>query len=262
VKTESYIRERQRVDRELEKAKKFARQIARSIEIPRFYREKMREVERSRRLFRSSSLVKECLILVREREDSIGHGIVHVRKVAIDAGAISLIENSPFLPIPEVRRMVLLAHIAGVLHDIRRMEKDHARVSAGEAEKLLALFNLSAHEIAAITCAIGNHEAFRPADPLEDPWAQLLSDALYDADKFRWGPDNFTEMLWDMVEYRKASLDAVLTRFLKGMEGIERIRDTFRTRTGKIYGPDFIDRGIEIGTKFYEAIVRKGGKCF
>jgi hypothetical protein len=58
-------------------------------------------------------------------------------------------------------------------------------------------------------------------------------------------------MLWDMVEYRKASLEAVLKRFPKGMEGIERIRNTFRTRTGRIYGPDFIDRGIEIGVKFY-----------
>ena len=123
------------MDRELEKAKKFARQIARSIEIPRFYQEKIREVERSRRLFSSSPLVRECLTLVREREDRIGHGIVHVRKVAIDAGAISLIENGPVLPMPEVRRMVLLAHIAGVLHDIRRLENDHARVSAGEAGK-------------------------------------------------------------------------------------------------------------------------------
>jgi hypothetical protein len=53
------------------------------------------------------------------------------------------------------------------------------------------------------------------------------------------------------VEYRKAPLDAILGRFLKGMEGIERIRETFRTQTGKKYGPDFIDRGIEIGMKFY-----------
>jgi len=244
------------LDRELENAKKLARQIARSVEIPRFYREKMRDVERSRRLFRTSNLVKECLALVRGREDRIGHGIVHVRKVAIDAGAISLIENSPLRPIPEVRRIVLLAHIAGVLHDIRRREKDHARVSAEEAGKVLAFFNLSAHEIAAITGAIANHEAFRPADPLEDPLARFLSDALYDADKFRWGPDNFTEMLWDMVEYRKASLDAVLARFLKGMEGIERIRNTFRTCTGKMYGPDFIDRGIEIGMKFYDTTIK------
>lgn len=246
--------------RELEEARKIARKIARSIEPPRFYQEKIREVGKSRRMFSSSPLVRKCLALVREREDSLGHGIVHVRKVSIDAGAIALIENGPVLPVPEVRRLVLLAHIAGVLHDIRRLEKDHARVSAEEAGKLLALFDLSTHEVAAITGAIGNHEAFRPADPLKDELAIFLSDALYDADKFRWGPDNFTEMLWDMVEYRKASLDAVLARFLKGMEGIKRIRDTFRTRTGKIYGPDFIDRGIDIGMNFYVTMLKKRGE--
>ena len=243
--------------RELEEARKIARKIGRSVEIPKFYREKMREVERSRRLFSSSPLVIECLTIVREREGGIGHGIGHVRKVAIDAGAISLIESCNVRPMREVRRIVLLAHVAGVLHDIRRLEKDHARVSAEEAGKLLAFFTLPAHEIAAITGAIGNHEAFRTADPLEDPLARFLSDTLYDADKFRWGPDNFTEMLWDMVDYRKVSLDTVITRFLKGMEGIERIRNTFRTRTGKMYGPDFIDRGIEIGTKLYETMVKK-----
>jgi hypothetical protein len=58
-----------------------------------------------------------------------------------------------------------------------------------------------------------------------------------------------------MVEYRKASLDALLKRFLRGMEGIKRIRETFRTHTGRIYGPDFIDRGIEIGMKFYTEII-------
>ncbi len=121
---------------------------------------------------------------------------------------------------------------------------------------LLTRFDLAEREVQAITGAIRNHEAFRAAEILEDPLAQFLSDALYDADKFRWGPDNFTEMLWDMVEYRKASLDALLTRFLKGMEGIKRIRETFRTQTGKIYGPDFIDRGIEIGMKFYTDILQ------
>jgi hypothetical protein len=243
------------LDRELEEAKRLARRIARCTGSPKFYTEKKREVEASRRLFRSSPFVRECLELVSGREDGIGHGIGHSRKVAIDVGAISLVEYAPFRQRSEVRRMVLLTHLAGVLHDIRRLEKDHARVSAREAALLLARFDLAEREVAAITGAIRNHEAFRPAEILEDPLAQFLSDALYDADKFRWGPDNFTEMLWDMVEYRKASLDALLTRFLKGMEGITRIRETFRTQTGKIYGPDFIDRGIEIGMKFYSEIL-------
>ncbi len=244
------------MDRELEEAKRLARRIARSTGSPRFYTDKRREVEGSRRLFGSSSLVRECLNLMSEREDGIGHGIVHSRKVAIDAGAISLIEYTPFRQRSEVRRIVLLAHVAGVLHDIRRLEKDHAQASAGEAGMLLARFDLADREVLAITGAIRNHEAFRAAEVLEDPLAQFLSDALYDADKFRWGPDNFTEMLWDMVEYRKASLDALLKRFLRGMEGIKRIRETFRTQTGRIYGPDFIDRGIEIGMKFYTDILQ------
>ena len=244
------------MDKELQEARRFARKIARVVGPPIFYREKKREVDRSRRLFASSPLVNECLDLVRNRKDGIGHGIVHVRKVAIDAGAISLVEKSPVFKRSEVRHFVLLAHLAGVLHDIRRLEKNHAQVSADEAGILLSQFDLPKHEIEAITGAIRNHEAFQPAAIMEDPLARFLSDALYDADKFRWGPDNFTDMIWDMVEYRKASLDAVLKRFLKGMEGVKRIRDTFRTDTGKTYGPDFIDRGIKIGMKFYTIMLQ------
>ncbi|MGO9136892.1 MAG: hypothetical protein ACLP9S_16445 [Syntrophales bacterium] len=244
------------MDEELEEAKRLARRIARSTGSPAFYKEKRREVDASRRMFGSSALVEECLNLVSKREDGIGHGIGHGKKVAIDAGAISLVEYAPFRKRSEVRRIVLLAHVAGALHDIRRLEKDHAQVSAEEAALLLPRFDLADREVEAITGAIRNHEAFREAETLADPLAQFLSDALYDADKFRWGPDNFTEMLWDMMEYRKASLDALLTRFLRGMEGIKRIRETFRTQTGKIYGPDFIDRGIEIGMKFYTAMLK------
>ena len=243
------------MDKEIHEARKLTRKIARSIDPPRFYGERKREVARSIRLFRSSPIVKDCIGLVREREGVAGHGAVHVRKVAIDAGAISIIENGHVQKRSEVRRMVLLAHVAGVLHDIRRLEKDHAQASAEEAGSLLTRFDLSEREILAVTGAIRNHEAFHAAETLEDPLAQLLSDVLYDADKFRWGPDNFTDMLWDIVKYRKATLDAVLKRFPKGMDGIERIRETFRTRTGKIYGPDFIDRGIEIGMKFYAIMV-------
>ena len=239
------------MNKEIEEAKKLTRKIARSVEPPRFYRERRKEVERSRRMLWSSPIVRECLNLVKERNGAKGHGVIHVRKVAVDAGAIALVESNPGLPRAEVRRMVLLAHVAGILHDIRRLEKEHARASAAEAGSLLVRFDLSEREIMTVTDAIRNHEAFHAADILKDPMAQFLSDALYDADKFRWGPDNFTEMLWDIVEYRKASLDGVLKRFPKGMAGIEHIRGTFRTLTGKIYGPDFIDRGIEIGMKFY-----------
>ena len=38
----------------------------------------------------------------------------------------------------------------------------------------------------------------------------------------------------------------------KGMTEIAGIKDTFRTWTGKTYGPEFIDLGLEIGAKIYQ----------
>ena len=102
--------------------------------------------------------------------------------------------------------------------------------------------------------AIRNHEAFQPCSRTADPATQLISDVLYDADKFRWGPDNFTETLWAMVAGRDIPLQTLLPRFLPGLEGIRKIRDSFRTTVGRVYGPDFIDRGLEIGSRLYAAL--------
>jgi hypothetical protein len=146
--------------------------------------------------------------------------------------------------------------VAGILHDIKREEKEHARKGSEEAGRILREFDLSEGERSAIIDAIGNHEAFRPVLPLDDPDWRLISDALYDADKFRWGPDNFSEMLWDMVTRRNVPLSAVLSRFLGGLEGVGRIRETFRSETGRRYGPDFIDRGMEIGKRLYAELTR------
>jgi hypothetical protein len=103
--------------------------------------------------------------------------------------------------------------------------------------------------------AIRNHEAFRPCRAAAGHEAQLLSDALYDADKFRWGPDNFTETLWAMTAPRKIPLQTLLSHFLPGLEGIQRVRESFRTPTGRRYGPDFIDRGLTIGRRLYAELI-------
>jgi hypothetical protein len=157
----------------------------------------------------------------------------------------------------DVDRLMLLAHLAGVFHDLRRFKKQHAKRSAEAAEPILgASFGLQETEVRAITKAIGNHEAFQPVEILEEPLDLLISDALYDADKFRWGPDNFTEMLWSMIERRNVPISAVMSRYLQGLEGIEKIRSTFRSRAGREYGPDFIDRGMEIGRRLYGELLK------
>jgi hypothetical protein len=43
----------------------------------------------------------------------------------------------------------------------------------------------------------------------------------------------------------------------EGMEKLAKIKDTFRTRTGKKYGPQFIDLGIAIGKELFDVINRE-----
>jgi hypothetical protein len=243
------------VRQEYRHAQEIARRITGEVGEPSFYSEQKKAVEISSRLFREHPLVTQAITVLGAEPDRLGHGLSHVTKVAVDAGAIILVEHDEE-PTDRVLKLVALAHVAGVLHDIKREEKDHARKGAEEAERILRDFDLSEAERSAIASAIENHEAFRPVPTLDDPAWQLLSDALYDADKFRWGPDNFSEMLWDMVSRRDVPLSKVLGRFLKGMEGVGRIRETFRSETGRHYGPDFIDRGMEIGRRLYAELTR------
>lgn len=240
-------------DYNYEEARNVCEKIAASFDLPRFYREKACEVEQSRRLYEHHPDVQTCISILQEKE-SYGHGLSHARKVAIDSGAIILIEGNNGATESSIHRRVLLAHLAGVLHDIKRSSPNHAREGAKEADTILKNFDLDKAERKAISHAIENHEAFHPHHPLDTVSDQLLSDALYDADKFRWGPDNFTEMIWDIIIPRKIPLSTVLDRFSAGLEGIEKIRNTFRTVTGQEYGPDFIDIGLEIGKQLYSAL--------
>jgi hypothetical protein len=237
-------------DYNYEEARNVCEKIAASFDVPRFYREKAREVEQSRRFYEHHHHVQACVAILQENE-SYGHGLSHARKVAIDSGAIILIEGTNGATESFLHRRVLLAHLAGVLHDIKRSSPNHAREGAQEAYSILRSFDLEETERKAISQAIENHEAFQPHQPLDTIVNQLLSDALYDADKFRWGPDNFTEMIWDIIIPRQVPLSTVLARFTHGLKAMERIRETFRTATGREYGPDFIDLGLGIGKQLY-----------
>jgi hypothetical protein len=245
---------------EYREAREIALRITAEVGEPIFYGLNRGAVDASGRLFRGEPLVAQAIAALGVDPDRIGHGLNHVTKVALDAGAIILVERGNGDRMERVHRLVALAHVAGVLHDIRRDEKDHARKGAEEAQRILRDFDLDSEERSAIGGAIANHEAFRPPTPLGRPDWQLLSDSLYDADKFRWGPDNFSEMLWDMVSRRNVPLSAVMGRFLRGLEGIDRIRKTFRSDTGRKYGPDFIDRGMEIGRRLYAELTASGDR--
>ncbi|ACL03111.1 conserved hypothetical protein [Desulfatibacillum aliphaticivorans] len=188
-------------------------------------------------------------------DDDLGHGLDHCVKVTIDAGILFLIHaDQKNMREMERERGLLLVQAAGLLHDISRKEKRHAHAGALAAAEILEDFPFSQHEIDAISLAIRNHEAFHPPDPCASDMGQAISDCLYDADKFRWGPDNFTDTVWYMVSFFKSSVSMFLERYEEGIKGIVKIKETFRTDTGQQYGPEFVDAGLEIGEEIRQML--------
>lgn len=246
-----------------EEMMKASRQIAASFPPPRFYASCHKWLLISRRLYKHDPLVRKCReIAHHELTEELGHGLKHAEKVALEAGALAYLEMGKISGgEPECYAAGILAQIAGLLHDLRRGEKNHAQASAGAAKIILKeIFPQGRDKRRYITQAISNHEAFVKPRVLKSPLGQIISDALYDADKFRWGPDNFTVTLWEMLRFSQAPLALLIRRFPKGMKGIARIKDTFRSPTGKLYGPEFIDLGLQIGEKIYEFLWQRFGK--
>jgi len=234
-----------------------ARQIILRHPTPDFYRDHALAHETSKRLFENNSIIKKLLPFVAKTlEDDFGHGLMHAVKVSRDAGSLICIEaryrsnNDP----DRLPRLVCLVQSAGLLHDIRRKQKDHSIRAAAHAKKLLKRYPFSSEEIKNICWAIQNHEAFKDRIDADTPEGELICNSLYDADKFRWGPDNFQDTLWDMVSYFDPPLAKFMDGYPRGMKKLEAIKKTFRTVTGKKYGPQFIDLGLAIGEELYAVI--------
>ena len=226
-----------------------ARRIANRLPTPDFYRIHAREIETSQATMAGDALLADLRALVRATiENDFGHGLAHAHKVAVDAGALALIEcRHQGLDAVSTERKLLVVQTAGLLHDMRRKEKQHAAAGAVFARKVLAGYDFTPREVGEICYAIRNHEAFQKVQSPPSDQAALVSDCLYDADKFRWGPDNFTDTLWDMVTFYNPPLSAFVARYPGGMQKLEEIKATFRSLTGKRYGPQMIDFGISIG---------------
>jgi hypothetical protein len=233
-----------------------ARQIVSQFPLPSFYTVHAHDISLSQIVFSFDPLIHQVYRFAAERlEDDFGHGMDHAVKVTIDAGALMAIEgrhagySSSMLD-----HRIRIVQCAGLLHDIRRKSKNHAVEGARYARHILKSFRLSVNDIEDIAQAILNHEAFRETIEINTLEGRLISDCLYDADKFRWGPDNFTDTLWDMLRYINPPIQEFIGRFPDGMKVLANIRKTFRTQTGKRFGPEFIDMGIRIGTKLFSVL--------
>lgn len=210
----------------------------------------------SRQYFETNSFTAELRKFVAKHlEENFGHGLEHAIKVAIDAGALMIIENKlAQQPDNRINRRVAVVQWAGLLHDIKRRKENHAIKGSDHARKVLKPYPLDPSEVDDICRAIRNHEAFKPTVKADTIEGALVSDCLYDADKFRWGPDNFTDTLWAMVSDFKIPVVEFMDLYPEGMEKLAEIKHTFRTRTGKKYGPQFIDLGVAIGKELFNVI--------
>lgn len=236
--------------------RQLARRIASHFPIPDFYQDHAWENDLSYNFFEENPVISRLKSFIADRIDNdFGHGMDHVVKVTIDAGTLMYVEGrSAGYTEDVIERKVLLLQCAGLLHDIKRKENDHAVKGAEFAEEILKDYPLTGEEIADIRISIHNHEAFKSTVEAKSAEGALISDCLYDADKFRWGPDNFTHTVWDMISLRNPPLSVFVDHFPKGMEGIAGIKNTFRSKTGQKYGPQFIDMGLAIGNELLEAI--------
>ena len=241
-----------------------ARQIVSKHPTPRFYEDFSQFVHQSQTLFNAAPLIAELREFVAENvDDNFGHGMAHADKVSLDAGTLMLIEGRRIgYPAERMSRRVLVTHCAGLLHDIKRKQSEHAVEGAAFAREVLGSYRLSADEIEDICQAILNHEAFKDTIDIKTPEGLLVSDCLYDADKFRWGPDNFTDTLWSMIASFSPPLDQFIRRYPTGLAALNRIKSTFRTATGIEYGPQFIDLGLAIGEELYQIILKDFAPSF
>ena len=238
-----------------QKLKDTAVALAQTLPAPTFYGKHARAIQDAEETLKADELVRKCREYLNESELECAHGVCHCEAVARDAGALILVE-APARGIrgPELDLLFIAAIIAGLLHDIKRRENDHALLGSIEAGRILSSLGMDCKYRVYITDAIKNHEAFKETYNSDDHAGRLVSDALYDADKFRWGPENFTTTLWLMVEAHNTLPKTLYETFQEKMKGVEKIKETFRTETGKRYGPEFIDQGIRIGNVVYDEL--------
>jgi hypothetical protein len=210
----------------------------------------------SRQYFETNPFTVQLRTFVASKlEDDFGHGLEHALKVAMDAGALMIIENKLVGSSNElINRRVIIVQCAALLHDIKRKQENHAVRGAAYARKVLKTSPFDPEEIEDICLAIQNHEAFKNTIKSNTLQGSLVSDCLYDADKFRWGPDNFSDTVWTMASFFKIPVVKFMELYPGGMKTVARIKHTFRTDTGKKYGPQFIDIGLAIGEELFDVI--------
>jgi hypothetical protein len=238
----------------LKDLKQEAKKLAAARKQPPFIEVCKMELEQSRQHFFDNPLIlnlqQECLPLL---YDDTGFGIEHAKHTAIDAGALALKDYSG--PQYDTRRLVLGAQVAGMLHDICRTEGEHAERGALIAEMKLSRYDVEPELIKNVKDAVSRHEDIEADEPVDEASA-AVSACLYDADKFRWGPDFFTTFFWEMTDYLTDPPETFPEAFKLSVESLPGYLSTFRTSAGKRFGNAYIEFGMDFAPKVQPLLKR------
>ena len=110
----------------LEQLRQEAREIS-NRRRPVFYDHYHEELRYSKEVFFSHALVLRCREDVLPfLNDNFGHGVEHSKKVAIESAAIVLGETSGWHS-GLGRHLAVMAQLAGLMHDMCRLQGEHAR---------------------------------------------------------------------------------------------------------------------------------------
>ena len=110
---------------------------------------------------------------------------------------------------------------------------------------------VSKHKVAALTCSCVKLVPF--LDFMHD--LHVVSVGQGDTDGIVPAPA-FTATIWEMVSFSRIPLSKFMEHYPRGMKMLSRIKSTFRTPTGRLYGPQFIEIGIAIGEELKAFIGR------
>ncbi len=181
--------------------------------------------------------------------EACGLGVEHGKRVAMDAAALILAEPSG-LSTDERRRLAVLAEMAGLLHDALRYEDDHAAKGADLCLRILRGYAISPEERLWIAGAVAGHE--KDDLQLQDAGesARLLAGAVHDADVFRFGPDIFSTVLWELCECDEWPLERIAQVFPEGVLRARSHEGSFRTEGGKRYGPALLAEGLSLAEEY------------
>lgn len=181
--------------------------------------------------------------------EACGLGVEHGKRVAMDAAALILAEPSG-LSTDERRRLAVLAEMAGLLHDALRYEDEHAEKGADLCLRILRGYAISPEERLWIAGAVAGHEdgSLEFKDTSES--ARLLAGAVHDADVFRYGPDIFSTILWELCECDEWPLARIAATFPEGVLRAQALEGSFRTEGGRRYGPSLLAEGMSLAEEY------------